>query len=63
MPNKQAMVTLRRMAEHRLSNVYNWQHLTLLWYCIVEKTAYVERICAVSYDAFSRIETSCDKKF
>ena len=30
MIKKQAMVTLRRMAEHRFSNVYIYQSLTIL---------------------------------
>ena len=29
---QQVMVTLRGMAEHRLSNVHNYQNFTLLWY-------------------------------
>ena len=29
---KQAMITLRGMAEKRFSNVYNYKHFTLLWY-------------------------------
>ena len=31
---KQAMITLRGMAEQRLSNAYKWQHFTLFWYII-----------------------------
>ena len=29
---KQAIITLREMAEHRFSNVYNYQYLTIVLY-------------------------------
>ena len=44
--SKQAMITLRRMEEHRFSIVYYLQHFTLLWYLL--SCVKVKLICVPS---------------